>query len=77
MSKFTLMNKNKKIFDFDYDEEEHFIVKFERNYLVNEKYAPFGLIKDDNIDIIFHIKSFINNFIGCFNIVIIIIRCYR
>lgn len=50
MSKFTLMNKNKKIFDFDYDEEEHFIVKFERNYLVNEKYAPFGLIKDDNID---------------------------
>ena len=50
MSKFTLMNKNKKIFDFEYDDEEHIIVKFERNYPGNENYAPFGLIKDDNID---------------------------
>ena len=50
MSKFTLMNKNKKIFDFEYNDEEHMIVKFERNYPGNECYAPFGLIKDDNID---------------------------
>lgn len=50
MSKFTLMNKNKKIFDFEYNDEEHIIVKFERNYPDNEDYAPFGLIKDDNID---------------------------
>ena len=50
MSKFTLMNKNKKIFNFEYNDEEHIIVKFERNYSDNEDYAPFGLIKDDNID---------------------------
>ena len=50
MSKFTLMNKNKKVFDFVYDDEEHLIVKFERNYPDNEKYAPFGLIKDGNIN---------------------------
>lgn len=50
MSIFTLMNKNKKVFDFIYDEEEHLIVKFIRNYPENEKYAPFGLIKDNNID---------------------------
>lgn len=50
MSKFTLMNKNKKIFDFEYDDEEHLIIKFERNYKENEDYAPFGLIKDDNIN---------------------------
>lgn len=50
MSKFTLMNKNKKIFDFEYNDEEHIIVKFERNYPDNEEYAPFGLIKNDNID---------------------------
>ena len=50
MSQFTLMNKNKKILDFEYNDEEHLIVKFERNYPDNEKYAPFGLIKDDNID---------------------------
>lgn len=50
MSKFTLMNKNKKIFDFEYDDEEHLITSFERNYKENEDYAPFGLIKDDNID---------------------------
>ena len=50
MSKFTLMNKNKKIFDFEYNDEEHIIEKFERNYPNNEKYAPFGLIKDDKID---------------------------
>lgn len=44
------MNKNKKIFDFEYNDEEHVIEKFERNYPNNEKYAPFGLIKDDKID---------------------------
>lgn len=50
MKKFTLMNKNKKVFDFVYDEEEHFIVNFERNYPENEDYAPFGLIKMNEID---------------------------
>lgn len=50
MSRFTLMNKNKKIFDFEYNDEEHLIVKFEQNYSENEIYAPFGLIKDNNID---------------------------
>lgn len=50
MSKFTLMNKNKRIFDFEYNDEEHIIVNFERNYPENEDYTPFGLIKDDNID---------------------------
>ena len=50
MEKFTLMNKNKKIFDFIYDEEQHFIVDFERNYSLNEDYAPFGLIKDNEIN---------------------------
>lgn len=44
------MNKNKKVFDFVYDEEEHFIVNFERNYPENEDYAPFGLIKMNEID---------------------------
>ena len=44
------MNKNKKIFDFEYNDEEHVIEKFERNYPNNEIYAPFGLIKDDKID---------------------------
>lgn len=50
MKKFTLMNKNKKVFDFVYDEEEHFIINFERNYPENEDYAPFGLIKMNAID---------------------------
>lgn len=50
MKKFTLMNKNKKVFDFVYDEEEHFIANFERNYPENEDYAPFGLIKMNEID---------------------------
>lgn len=50
MSIFTLMNKDKKIFDFEYNDEEHIIVKFERNYPDNEDYAPFGIIKDNNID---------------------------
>lgn len=44
------MNKNKKVFDFVYDEEEHFIVNFERNYPENEDYAPFGLIKMNEIN---------------------------
>ena len=50
LAKFTLMNKNKKIFDFIYDEEEHIIVDFERNYPLNEDYAPFGLIKNNEIN---------------------------
>ena len=50
MQKFTLMNKNKKVFDFVYDEDEHSIISFERNYPKNEDYAPFGLIKNDEID---------------------------
>ena len=48
MSKFTLMNKNKKIFDFEYDINEHIVVSFDRRYPDNEKYAPFGLLKNDN-----------------------------
>ena len=44
------MNKNKKVFDFVYDEEEHFIINFERNYPENEDYSPFGLIKMNEID---------------------------
>lgn len=44
------MNKNKKIFDFEYNDEEHIIVKFDRNYPDNEIYALFGLIRNDNID---------------------------
>lgn len=50
MEKFTLLNKNIKVVDFIYDENEHVIVDFERNYPLNEKYAPFGLITDNNID---------------------------
>ena len=51
MSKFTLMNKDKPIFDFEYNDDEHLIVNFERNYPDNEIYAPFGLIKDNKIDV--------------------------
>lgn len=50
MEKFTLLNKNIKVVDFIYDENEHVIVDFERNYPLNERYAPFGLITDNNID---------------------------
>lgn len=50
MNKFTLLNKNIKVLDFDYDLEEHMIVNIERNYKDGEKYAPFGLIKNDKID---------------------------
>lgn len=50
MSKFTLMNKDKKVFDFIYDEEEHYIVGFEQNYQENIRYAPFGLIRNNDID---------------------------
>lgn len=50
MSKFTLMIKNKKVFDFEYNDEQHLIVSFERKYPDNEKYAPFGLIKNNEID---------------------------
>lgn len=50
MLKFTLMNKNKKVFDFEYNKEEHIIVNFERNYPDNERYAPFGIIKNNEID---------------------------
>ena len=44
------MNKNKKVFDFIYDEKQHIIVDFERKYPLNEDYAPFGLIKDNEIN---------------------------
>lgn len=50
MKKYTLMNINKKVFDFIYDEIEHIIINFERNYPENEKYAPFGLIKNNEIN---------------------------
>ena len=50
MNKFTLMNKDKKIFDFVYDSEEHFIVSFDRNYPDNEKYAPLGLIENNKLN---------------------------
>ena len=50
MSKFTLMNKNKKIIDFEYNDEEHIIVNFNCNYPDNLDYAPFGLIKNGNLD---------------------------
>lgn len=50
MNTYTLMNKNKKIIDFEYDEEEHIITNIKRNYKENEIYAPFELIKDNNID---------------------------
>ena len=46
MKQYTLMNKNNKVFDFWYNEEEHLIIKFDYNYPNNLKYAPFGLIKD-------------------------------
>lgn len=47
---YTLMNKNREIFDFIYNEEEHFITSFIRNYKDNEKYAPIGIIKNKKID---------------------------
>ena len=50
MNKFTLLNKNKKIFDFEYNFEEHMITEIERNYKENENYAPFGLIKNNEVD---------------------------
>lgn len=49
--KLTLMNKNKEIFDFVYDNQMHTVVKIENNYLENEKYAPLGLIKNHQVDI--------------------------
>ncbi len=50
MTKFTLMNKNVPVFDFEYDSSTCKIVSFERNYPNNEKYAPFGSIKDGVIN---------------------------
>lgn len=50
MAEYTLMNKNKKIFDFTYDEEKHIITEFKDNYPDTKKYAPFGLIINDEID---------------------------
>lgn len=47
---FTLMNKNKKILDFEYDNEEHMITTVNLIYKENEKYAPFGLIKNGNVN---------------------------
>lgn len=39
------MNKNKKILDFDYDNDEHLIINFYLTYKENEKYAPFRISK--------------------------------
>lgn len=50
MKKFTLMNKNKKVFDFTYNDEQHLIVSFKHSYPQNESYAPFGIIKNNEID---------------------------
>lgn len=50
MMKFTLMNKNKEIFDFIYDVTQHLITDFEFSYKENEQYAPIGLIKNGTID---------------------------
>lgn len=41
----TLMNKNKKVFDFVYDNEQHTITSFNLIYNENEKYAPFRVNK--------------------------------
>ena len=41
----TLMNKNKKVFDFVYDNEQHTITSFNLIYYENEKYAPFRVNK--------------------------------
>lgn len=50
METFTLMNKNKKIFDFEYDTDYHMMSNVYRNYKDNEKYAPLGMIKNDEVD---------------------------
>ncbi len=50
METFTLMNKNKKIFDFEYDTDYHMLSNVYRNYKDNEKYAPLGMIKNDEVD---------------------------
>ena len=41
MATYTLMNKNKMVFDFEYDIEQHLITDFNLIYKENEKYAPF------------------------------------
>lgn len=40
----TLMNKNNKVIDFDYDTELNVIYKIYHSYKENEKYAPLGII---------------------------------
>ena len=45
MTIYTLMNKNKKILDFEYDNEQHLIINFYLIYKENEKYAPFRINK--------------------------------
>lgn len=45
MTVFTLMNKNKTILDFEYDNEQHLITNFNLIYKENEKYAPFRINK--------------------------------
>lgn len=42
---FTLMNKNKKILDFEYDNDNHLITNFNLTYKENKKYAPFRINK--------------------------------
>ena len=41
MSTFTLMNKNIKVLDFEYDNNQHLVTDFKLIYKDNEKYAPF------------------------------------
>lgn len=45
MAVFTLMNKNKMILDFEYDNEQHLITKFNLIYKETQKYAPFRINK--------------------------------
>lgn len=42
---FTLMNRNKMVLDFEYDNEQHLITNFNLIYKENEKYAPFRINK--------------------------------
>lgn len=48
MAVFTLMNKNKKILDFEYDNEQHLITNFSLIYKETEKYSPFRTNKRGN-----------------------------
>lgn len=49
MKEFILLNKNMKILNFEYDQELQLITKV--NTIYNEKYLPFGLISENEVDI--------------------------